>query len=241
VEIIPAIDLRGGRVVRLVQGDPARETRYGEDPVAVATAWAEGGAPRLHVVDLDGALGGTPGHLGILGPLLRAVPIPVQVGGGLRSLEAIQRTLELGAAVAVLGTAALRDPAFLEAACARFPDRIAFGLDARDGRCAVAGWAEGTAVSAVEAAAAARHLPLAAIIYTDIARDGTLAGPDLAGLSAVAAAAGRPVIASGGLASAGDIRAVRGLEPAGVRGAILGRALYDGRLTLAEALAAAEA
>lgn len=241
MEIIPAIDLRGGKVVRLVQGDPARETRYAEDPVEVAREWERRGARRLHVVDLDGALRGTPGHEELLASLLRAVAIPVQIGGGLRSLEAIQRVLDAGAAAAVLGTAAIRDAAFLEAACGRFPDRIAFGLDARGGLLSVAGWAEGTTLAAADAAARASHLPLAAVIYTDIARDGMLTGPDLDGLRAVARAVKCPVIASGGIGSADDIRALRALEPAGVSAAILGKALYDGRLSLADAMAAAEA
>ncbi|MFB3818403.1 MAG: 1-(5-phosphoribosyl)-5-[(5-phosphoribosylamino)methylideneamino]imidazole-4-carboxamide isomerase [Candidatus Methylomirabilales bacterium] len=241
MEIIPAIDLRGGKVVRLVQGDPARETRYAEDPVEVAREWQRRGARRLHVVDLDGALHGRPGHDAVLASLLRAVAIPVQVGGGLRSLEAVARVLDLGAAVAILGTAAIRDPGFLELACARFPDRIAFGLDARGGLLSVSGWAEGTTLAAADAAARASHLPLAALIYTDIARDGMLAGPDLDGLRAVARAAGCRLIASGGIGSPEHIRALRALEPAGVWGAILGKALYDGRLSLADAMATAEA
>jgi phosphoribosylformimino-5-aminoimidazole carboxamide ribotide isomerase len=241
MEIIPAIDLKGGRVVRLVQGDPARETRYGDDPVAVASAWARCGAARLHVVDLDGALRGTSVHEPIIAEIVRAAGIPVQVGGGLRSLEAVRRILDLGVAVAVVGTAAVRDPGFLAAACAAFPDRVALGLDARQGRLAVAGWAEATSLSAAEVAACSAHLPLAALIYTDIARDGMLAGPDLAGLRAVAEAGRRPVIASGGIASVEDIAAVRALEPAGVVGAILGKALYDGRLTLEAAIAAGAA
>jgi phosphoribosylformimino-5-aminoimidazole carboxamide ribotide isomerase len=241
MEIIPAIDLRGGKVVRLVQGDPARETRYAEDPVGVAREWERRGARRLHVVDLDGALHGTPGHDQMLTSLLKAVRIPVQIGGGLRNLTAVQRVLDAGAAVAVLGTAAIRDPAFLEAACGRFPHRIAFGLDARGGLLSVAGWAEGTRLTAADAAARASHLPLAAAIYTDIERDGMLTGPDLDGLRAVTEAAKCPVIASGGIGAVADIRALRALEAAGVFAAILGKALYDGRLSLADAMAAAEA
>jgi phosphoribosylformimino-5-aminoimidazole carboxamide ribotide isomerase len=240
MEIIPAIDLRGGKVVRLVQGDPARETRYAEDPVGVAREWEGRGARRLHVVDLDGALRGVPGHGDILASLFRAVQVPVQIGGGLRTLDAVQRIFDLGAAVAVLGTAAIRDPAFLEEACRRFPERIALGLDARAGVLSLAGWAEQSVVTAVDAAKNAGRLPLAAVIYTDIARDGMLRGPDLAGLREVARSAARPVIASGGIASVQDIQAVRALESAGVVGAIVGKALYDGRLTLAEAMAAAE-
>jgi phosphoribosylformimino-5-aminoimidazole carboxamide ribotide isomerase len=241
VEIIPAIDLRGGRVVRLAQGDPTRETRYGEDPAGVAAEWEWRGAPRLHLVDLDGALGGSPKNQEALGAILRRVRIPAEVGGGLRSLDAVRAVLDLGAAVAVLGTAAIRDPAFLEAACAAFPGKIALGLDARAGMLAVSGWAEPTSVRATELARRAGDLPLHAIIYTDIQRDGMLEGPNLAELGAVAAATRIPVIASGGISSVEDLRALRALEGPGVRGAIIGKAFYDGRLTLEAALAAGRA
>jgi phosphoribosylformimino-5-aminoimidazole carboxamide ribotide isomerase len=238
VEIIPAIDLRGGKVVRLVQGDPTRETRYGDDPAGAAEAWARHGAPRLHLVDLDGALGGFPANQEALEAILRAIRIPVEIGGGLRSLEAVRTVLGLGAAVAVLGTAAIRDPGFLEAACGAFPGRIALGLDARGGLLAVSGWAEATAIRATDLARRVSDLPLAAIIYTDIQRDGMLEGPNLPELAAVAAATPIPVIASGGISSVEDVRALRELAPAGVAGAIIGKALYDGRLTLEAALAA---
>jgi phosphoribosylformimino-5-aminoimidazole carboxamide ribotide isomerase len=238
VEIIPAIDLRGGKVVRLVQGDPARETRYGDDPAAVATEWERRGAPRLHLVDLDGALQGTPTNRGALAAILSRIRIPAQVGGGLRSLDAVRAILDLGAAVAVLGTAAIRDPAFLESACAVFPDRVALGLDARGGILAVSGWAEATGVRATDLARRVGDLSLHAIVYTDIRRDGMLEGPNLAELAAVAAATRIPVIASGGISSLEDLRALRTLEPAGVTGAIIGKALYDGRLSLEAAVAA---
>lgn len=238
MEIIPAIDLRGGKVVRLVQGDPARETRYGDDPAAVATEWERRGAPRLHLVDLDGALQGTPTNRGALAAILSRIRIPAQVGGGLRSLDAVRAILDLGAAVAVLGTAAIRDPAFLESACAVFPDRVALGLDARGGILAVSGWAEATGVRATDLARRVGDLSLHAIVYTDIRRDGMLEGPNLAELAAVAAATRIPVIASGGISSLEDLRALRTLEPAGVTGAIIGKALYDGRLSLEAAVAA---
>jgi phosphoribosylformimino-5-aminoimidazole carboxamide ribotide isomerase len=238
VEIIPAIDLRGGRVVRLVQGDPLRETRYGDDPAATAAEWERRGAPRLHVVDLDGALGGSPANRHALDAILRRVRIPVQAGGGLRGLDGVRAVLDLGAAVAILGTAAIRDPAFLEAACAAFPGRVALGLDARGGILAVSGWTEATGIRATDLARRASHLPLHAIVYTDIQRDGMLEGPNLFELGAVADATRVPVIASGGISSADDLRALRSLEPRGVRGAIVGKALYDGRLTLEAALAA---
>jgi phosphoribosylformimino-5-aminoimidazole carboxamide ribotide isomerase len=240
MEIIPAIDLRGGRVVRLVQGDPARETRYGDDPAARAAEWERRGARRLHVVDLDGALNGTPANREAVRAILAAVRIPIQVGGGLRSGEAVRALLEMGAATAVLGTAAVRRPDFLAEVSAAFPGRIALGLDARAGALAVSGWAEATTVPAAELARRAGALPLASLIYTDISRDGMLAGPDLGGLRAIAEASRLPVIASGGIASVADIAALRALEPLGVCGAIIGKALYDGRLALEAALAAGE-
>jgi len=240
MQIIPAIDLRGGRVVRLIQGDPARETQYGDDPAATAREWERRGAGRLHVVDLDGALSGRPANRAALRAILEAVRIPVQVGGGLRSLEAVRELLALGVERAILGTAAIRAPEFLAAVCAAHPGRVALGLDARGGVVAVSGWAEATALSTVELARRVRGLPLAAIVYTDIGRDGMLQGPDLDGLVAVAEASGLPVIASGGVASPADIAALRGLEGRGVVGAIVGKALYDGRLSLEAALAAGE-
>jgi len=238
MEIIPAIDLHGGKVVRLVQGDPARETRYGSEPAAVAAEWERCGATRLHLVDLDGALSGSPANHAALAAIFKVVRIPAEVGGGIRTLEAVRSVLDLGAAVAVLGTAAIRNPEFLAQASAMFPRRVALGLDARGGRLAVTGWVETTAILATDLARQANDLPLAAVIYTDIHRDGMLAGPNLAELRAVAAATRVPVIASGGISSVDDIRALKALEPLGVTGAIVGKALYDGRLTLEAALAA---
>jgi phosphoribosylformimino-5-aminoimidazole carboxamide ribotide isomerase len=238
MEIIPAIDLRGGHVVRLVQGDFARETRYATDPAAIASLWEAQGASRLHLVDLDGAQGGVPANRDALRAIFRSIRIPAEVGGGLRSLAAVRAVLDLGAAAAVVGTAAVRDPEFLEAACAAFPGRMVLGLDARQGRVAVAGWSEVTTTAATEVARHSQALPLQALIYTDIQRDGTLEGPNLAELRAVAAESRVPVIASGGIASDAHIQALRALEPAGVTGAIIGKALYDGALTLAAALAA---
>jgi len=237
MEIIPAIDLRGGRVVRLIQGDPSRETRYSRDPTGVARDWERRGAARLHLVDLDGALAGSPANQEVLRQMLRAVRIPAQVGGGLRTLESVRAVLDWGASVAVVGTAAIRDRVFLEAACAAFPGRVALGLDARAGMLAVSGWAELTSIAAAELARRVSELPLAAVIYTEIRRDGMLEGPDLEGLSTITAATRIPVIASGGVSSVQDIQALKALAPP-LMGAIVGRALYDGRLTLEAALAA---
>ncbi len=238
MEIIPAIDLRGGRVVRLIQGDPAREVRYSQDPEAVAREWVRRGARRLHVVDLDGAFAGFPANQEALRNIFRAVAVPVQIGGGLRSLDAIRAALNLGASVAILGTAAIRDPAFLAAACAAFPRRVGLGLDARGGKLVTSGWTTTTDVEAIEFARHASDLPMAAIIYTDVRRDGMLEGPDLEGLARVIAATSIPVIASGGISSIQDVQALKALASPGVAGAILGKALYDGRLTLEAALAA---
>lgn len=239
MEIIPAIDLRGGRVVRLIQGDPARETGYSDDPAVVARKWEQRGAGRLHLVDLDGAFAGSPANHAVLQRIFRTITIPAQLGGGLRSLDAIRAALDLGAAAAIVGTAAIRDPAFLEAACAAFPGRVAIGLDARAGMLVAAGWTETTTARATEFARRVSDLPLAAIIYTDVQRDGMLEGPDLEGVSAVASATRIPVIASGGVSSVQDIRALKALVSRGVMGAIIGKALYEGRLTLEAALAAA--
>jgi phosphoribosylformimino-5-aminoimidazole carboxamide ribotide isomerase len=239
MEIIPAIDLRGGRVVRLVQGDPSRETRYAHEPTAIAQEWERRGAPRLHLVDLDGAFSGTPANQQALRDIFRVIRIPAQVGGGLRSLTAVRGALDLGAAVAIVGTAAIRDPGFLEAACRAFPGRVALGLDARGGWLAASGWTEATALRAMDLARQASHLALAAIIYTDIQRDGMLEGPDLEGLSSVAGSTRIPVIASGGISSERDIHNLKALAPLGVVGAIIGKALYDGRVTLEAALHAA--
>ncbi len=238
MEIIPAIDLKGGRVVRLVQGDFARETRYADDPAAVASCWEGQGATRIHVVDLDGAQTGVPANRNALRAILQRVRIPAEVGGGLRTLDAVRAVLEMGAAAAVLGTAAVRDPDLLQSVCAAFPGQIILGLDARNGRVALSGWTEDTTIPATEVARRSETLPVQALIYTDIQRDGTLGGPNLVELRGVAAASRVPVIASGGVASTAHIEALRQLEPIGVTGAIVGKALYDGALTLAAALAA---
>jgi len=238
--VYPAIDLRGGRCVRLTEGDFGRETVYDDDPVAVARRFAAAGAPWLHVVDLDGASAGRPVQAPLVGAICEAVAIPVQVGGGIRDETAAAELLGQGARRVVVGTLAVRDPERCRAICAAHPGRVAIGIDARDGLVRVAGWLEGEAVSAEQLAAAARTLGAAAIVYTDIARDGTGRGPDVDGTRAIARAAGGvPVIASGGIGELGHVRALRSLAAEGVAGCIVGRALYTGALALADALAVA--
>ena len=235
--VYPAIDLRGGRCVRLTQGDFARETVYGDDPIVVARRWEALGARWLHVVDLDGARAGRPVQEPLVAAICAAVRIPVQVGGGLRDGAAVESVLEGGAARVVLGTVAVREPALCAQLCQAWPGRVAVGIDARDGVARVAGWLEGGAVQATALARDAARNGAAAIIFTDIGRDGTEQGPDLAGTRAVAHAAGIPVIASGGVGSLDHLRAIAALAADGVAGVIVGRALYTGAVGLSDALA----
>ncbi len=237
--VYPAIDLRAGRCVRLVQGAYDRETVYGDDPVAMARRWEAAGARWLHVVDLDGARAGRPVQADMVAAICAAVRIPVQVGGGLRDQSAVDTVLAAGAARAIVGTVAVREPELCRRLCRAHPGQIALGLDARDGHLRLAGWLEEAAASAAEFAARAADLGAAAVIYTDIGRDGTGDGPDLDGTRTVAAAAGVPVIASGGIGSLAHVRAVATLAAAGVQGVIIGRALYTGAVDLPAALAAA--
>jgi phosphoribosylformimino-5-aminoimidazole carboxamide ribotide isomerase len=236
-EVIPAIDLRGGRAVRLYQGDYARETVYGDDPVAVARAWADGGAPRLHVVDLDGARAGAPAHLAALQAIVAAVAVPVEFGGGIRTRAAAEAALAAGAARVIVGTAAVEDPALARELAAALGPRLVLGVDARDGLVATRGWLSGSGVAATELVAQAAEWGVQRVIFTDIARDGTLTEPNYASLEAVIAAAGVPVIASGGVAHLEHLRRLRAL---GAEGAIVGKALYDGALRLQDAIAAVQ-
>jgi phosphoribosylformimino-5-aminoimidazole carboxamide ribotide isomerase len=240
VIVYPAIDLRGGRCVRLREGDFARETIYGDDPPAMARQWEAAGAEWLHVVDLDGARAGSPVQLALVAAICRAVSIPVQVGGGLRDRAAVERVLAAGAARAIVGTVAVRAPLECESICRACPGRIAVGLDARDGRLRTTGWLEESGVDALQVAPRVAAMGAAAIVYTDIGRDGTQEGPDIDGTRAVAHAAGIPVIASGGIGCVDHIRAVAGLAADGVAGVIVGRALYTGSVALTDAIAAAD-
>jgi phosphoribosylformimino-5-aminoimidazole carboxamide ribotide isomerase len=237
--VYPAIDLRGGRCVRLLQGAFDRETVYGDDPVAVARGFVAAGARWLHVVDLDGARAGRPVQTDLVAAVCAAVPVPVQVGGGLRDAAAVRATLAAGAARAVVGTLAVEAPEACRDLCRAHAGRVAIALDARDGRLRVGGWLEDGGLEAAALAARAAALGAAAVIYTDVGRDGTERGPDLEGTRAVARAAGVPVIASGGVGSLADVRAVAALAADGVTGVIVGRALYTGAVSLPAALAAA--
>jgi phosphoribosylformimino-5-aminoimidazole carboxamide ribotide isomerase len=236
VEIIPAIDIRGGLCVRLTQGDYARETVYDADPVAVARRWQEQGATRLHVVDLDGARAGSPQNEAVIGRILQATSVPVEVGGGIRSEADASRYRELGAARVILGTAAVEDQALVQRLAARFGDALLVGIDARDGVVMTRGWLNSGDVRAVDLARTLTALGVARYFYTDIGQDGMLAGPNVGALRAFVAAAGRPVIASGGVSRREHVFAV---SEAGAEAAIVGRALYTGDLSLADALAAA--
>jgi phosphoribosylformimino-5-aminoimidazole carboxamide ribotide isomerase len=233
--IVPAIDLRGGRCVRLRQGRAEDETVFSDDPVATARRWQSQGAARLHVVDLDGAFAGRPAQTELVRSIIAALEVPVQVGGGLRDVPAVEAMLEAGARWAVVGTRAALDPAFLGEVCGAFGDRIIVAVDATDGRVAVNGWRRVLDLDAAALARDAAAAGAAAILYTDIARDGTEGGPNVWSTEAVARAAGIPVLASGGVGSLEDIRQLAALP--GVEGVIVGRALYSGAINLRRAQA----
>ena len=235
-EIIPAIDIRGGKCVRLFQGDYDRETVYGEDPVAMARRWQEEGATRLHVVDLDGARDGVPVNLDLISRLTAAIAIPVQVGGGIRLRETLVRLLDAGVQRGILGSVAAAEPELTAALFQEFGEQVVLGLDAREGRVAVHGWRDSTGRDSVDFALAMEQAGARRIIYTDIARDGTLEGPSLESTRRLAEALKIPVIASGGVGSPGDITAAAALEPVGVEGIIVGRALYTGDVSLRDVL-----
>lgn len=236
MELWPAIDLRGGNCVRLLQGDYAKETVFGRDPVAMVGRFLAGGAKRLHLVDLDGAKAGAAVQADLVQRMAAAAGVPCQVGGGIRTIEAAESYLAAGLARVILGSVAVEEPDLLERLAVAHPGRIVLGLDARDGRVATRGWLDTSPLLAVDVARRHADLPLAAIVYTDIATDGTLAGPNLAALGEMVAVAAAPVIASGGIAVLDDIRRVAAL---GCTGCIVGRALYDEAFTLPDALAAA--
>jgi phosphoribosylformimino-5-aminoimidazole carboxamide ribotide isomerase len=238
-EVIPAIDLRGGKCVRLMQGDYARETVYGSDPVEMALRWQSLGAPRLHVVDLDGARSGEQANAEAVRAIVAALDIPLELGGGIRNIETVERWLEAGVDRVYLGTAAVTDPPFASQACAQFPGHVAAGADARDGKIAVRGWEEESAESVREFCNRLLSDGAVAIAYTNIARDGMLTGPDVEGISELIQALGpteAQIILSGGVGTLEHIRSASRIP--GLGGIIVGRALYEGTVDLSEALAA---
>jgi phosphoribosylformimino-5-aminoimidazole carboxamide ribotide isomerase len=233
VLILPAIDIRGGQCVRLRQGDYSQETVFGADPAEMSRRWAEQGASFLHLVDLDGARAGRPVNGDSIRRILETASVPCQLGGGLRNEEHIAEALSWGVTRVVLGTRALQDSAWCEKMTRCFPGRIVLGLDARQGITATSGWLQSTGLTTLEAARRCASWPLAALVYTDIGRDGMLEGPDVEGTRAVADLVPFPVIASGGVGSLEDVHR---LKRAGLAGCIIGRALYESRVNLAEAL-----
>ena len=237
--VYPAIDLKDGRCVRLVRGEMNSATVFNDDPAAQARAFAAAGATWIHVVDLDGAFAGKPRNAAAVEAIVKAVPVKVQLGGGIRDEATLEAWLGKGVARVVLGTAAVKNPNLVRAACRRWPGRVALGIDARGGTVAIEGWAETSAIVALDLARRFEDAGAAAIIYTDIERDGALQGVNVEATAALARALKTPVIASGGIASLDDLAALRAYEKDGVAGAILGRALYDGRVDLKSALALA--
>jgi len=237
VEIIPAIDLKSGRCVRLYQGDYRKETVYSNDPVGVALRWQQEGARRLHLVDLDGAAAGGLVNLHVIKAIATQVEIPVQVGGGIRSLQAAEELLEMGVDRVVLGTAAVHDPDLIKKLCQDHPGRAVVAVDARDGRVAIKGWMEGTSVSAIELAQRMEGLGVRRFLYTDISRDGTLTQPNFEAIRELVRCTNHPILASGGISSTSHI--VR-LAAISVEGAILGSALYTGAVGLGEAIKAVQ-
>ncbi len=235
--ILPAIDLRGGRCVRLQQGDFARETVFSSEPEAIAQRWANQGATYLHIVDLDGAKQGHPVNSETVRRIAQIADIRCQLGGGLRTEEHIAEALAWGVDRVVVGTQAFQDPVWFESICRHFPGKVVLGIDAKEGQVAIQGWLQVSKQSALDLARQCEALPLAALIYTDIRRDGMLQGPNLDAIAEMARSVRLPVIASGGVSTIDDVRSLARL---GVAGCIVGRALYEGRLLLPEALEAAE-
>ena len=236
--LYPAIDLKGGECVRLLRGEMTAATVYNPDPASQARAFQDSGCAWIHVVDLDGAFAGEAVNGAAVRSILSAVDVPVQLGGGIRSRAHIDTWLEAGISRVILGTVALRDPELVIAACRDHPGKIAVGIDARDGKVAVEGWAETSEITATDLALKFEDAGVAAIIFTDIDRDGALQGPNLEATGALARVLSTPVIASGGVSSLEDLRAIAKLDGDGVAGAIVGRALYDGRVDVVGAVRA---
>ena len=234
--VIPAIDIKSGRCVRLQQGEMSKETVYSEVPEEMAVKWHEKGAERLHLVDLDGAVEGKAVNKEVIRRIVAAVPIPVQLGGGIRDMETIETYLKLGINQVILGTVAYKNPGFLTQTCKEFAGRIILGVDARKDRVAVEGWTEETDLTVAQIAKRFENIGISAIIYTDIHRDGMSTGPNVEATKVLAQSVETPVIASGGISGMDDVAKILGLEEYGVIGMITGRALYNGTLDLAEAI-----
>jgi phosphoribosylformimino-5-aminoimidazole carboxamide ribotide isomerase len=234
MEIIPAVDIKGGKCVRLYQGDYRRETVFSEDPVAVALEWQSQGAKRLHLVDLDGAADGEPRNVAIVETVVKQIGIPVQVGGGIRDEVTVAKLLAIGVGRVILGTAAVDNPELIQRLCQKYGEAIVVGIDARDGRVAIHGWQKGTEIAALELGLKMATLGVRRIIYTDIKRDGTLTKPGFEVIAEMVEGVNLPVIAAGGVSALSHLRKLGEL---GVEGAIVGRALYTGDINLREALA----
>ena len=235
--VIPAIDLKEGKCVRLEQGLMEKDTVFNNDPGAQARAWQDQGAELLHIVDLDGAFAGVPKNRDAIEAIIKAITIPAQLGGGIRDIATIEAYLSLGLSRVIIGTAAQRNPELVREACTRFPGRIVVGIDAKDGMVAVQGWAEVTNITAVELAGKFEDCGVTAIIYTDISRDGMLQGPNLEATKALAESVSIPIIASGGVSSLKDIENLMAIESSGITGVITGKAVYTGAISLNEAIA----
>lgn len=240
MKIIPAIDIKGGRCVRLFQGLLDKETVYSKNPVEVARRWEDKGAEMLHVVDLDGAVAGRPVNISLIEEIISSVTIEVQVGGGIRDLEAARYYLESGAGRVILGTAVVNDPELVESLSKSFNGRIIISIDAKDGLVAVKGWTEVTAIDAIDLAKRLEGKGIGAIVFTDIKRDGTLAGPNIGSIERLASNIRIPIIASGGISGIEDIKALLSIKNPPLEGAIVGKALYSGAIDLREAIALAE-
>ena len=234
--LLPAIDLKEGKCVRLKQGDMNQATIFNDDPAKQAESFASEGAEWIHLVDLDGAFAGRPVNAAAVEEILKAVDVRIELGGGIRSLETIEMWLKKGVSRVILGTIALRDPDFVKRACLEFPNQIAVGIDAKNGFVAVEGWAETAQMTAVDLAKKFESAGVSAIIYTDVARDGVLSGPNLAATVQLARSVSTPVIVSGGVSSLDDIRACKAEEKNNIIGVIAGRAVYDNRFTVREAV-----
>ena len=236
MQLIPAVDIKGGKCVRLIKGQADQETVYSDDPVAMACHWDEAGANTIHVVDLDGAFNGNPTNLSLIKDIINSSSVNIQVGGGIRTMKSVECYVDLGAARVVLGTVAFKNPAFVAEAAKKFPDTIIIGIDVLEGKVAIKGWVEVTDKKASDFAKTFEDLGITGFIFTDISRDGMLIGPHLVAIREFAESINLPVIASGGVSKLNDISALLSLKPFGVNGIILGKSLYDKTVDYLEAI-----